>query len=192
MEAQTNNAKTRIKLPIDSMTRVKSVSGGVSFHCGDDIAQKMHGLPLAQVQSIAATVGIDHSKYAHLNPGQQRMNLGNLLRSFVRKNPDDAETLYDAIAGVRAAHDAETAEQRAAAEKAAEEKAAAKKAEKEAREAKKAEREAKKAQREAEKKAAAEKREAAKAEREAEAARKKQERADKAAAKAAAKEAKPE
>ncbi|WVR18118.1 hypothetical protein JXVLWARM_CDS_0067 [Burkholderia phage Bm1] len=187
--AQATQSKTRIQLPTTSMVRVKSVSGGVSFHCGDDVATKLHGLPLEQVKAIAATVGIDVTKYDHLNQGQQRMNIGNMLRSFVRKNPDEAETFYDAAAGVRAAYEAETAEQRAADEAAAAQKAADKEAAAKKRAEAKEAREAAKAKREADKLEAAQKREAKKAEREAEAERKKKEKAEKEAAKAAAKKA---
>jgi hypothetical protein len=37
---------------------------------------------------MATTVenGLDLAKWAHLNPGQQRMNLGNVLRARLRRD----------------------------------------------------------------------------------------------------------
>lgn len=185
-------AKTRIQLPVDGMKRVKSVSGGVSFHCGDAVAEKLTGLPLDHVKSVAATLGIETEKYGHLNPGQQRMNIGNLIRSHVRKNPDAEPTFHDAADGVREAH-AKTVEA-ANAEKAAAAEARAKKlADKQAaKEAAKAERDAKKGEREAAQAEAKAAREAKKAEREAEKAQKAADREAKKAEREAAKVAKAE
>ncbi len=208
VEAAAKN-KTRIQLPVDAMKRVKSVSGGVSFHCGDDVAEKLNGLPLDHVKSVASTLGIDTGKYDHLNPGQQRMNIGNLIRAHVRKNPDSNPVFADAAHGVREAHEKATAEQRAQAEADAETKRAAKeaadaekvqkaedrKAAKEAKDAEKAQKaadrqaakEAKEADAAAKKQAAADKKEAAQKAREEKAAAKLAEKAEKAAAKAAPK-----
>lgn len=172
--------KARITLPTGSMKRVKSVSGGVSFHCGDTVAEKLSGLPLEQVRALAATMDLPHEKYAHLNPGQQRMNIGNLIRAKVRKDADAGAVFEDAANGVREAYEAQTAVARqeaadAAALKKAKREAAAAEAQRK-REEKAAEREAKKADAERLKAEKAAQREQKKAEREA--------------AKAAAKEAK--
>lgn len=145
---ETNRAtsKTRITLPTGNMTRVKSVSGGVSFHCGDRLAKNLQGLPLAHVKAIATTFGLDVAKYAHLNPGQQRMNIGNLIRSAVRRNEELAATLEDAVQGVRESFDREQAKiaEQKAAERAEREarRAEARKANEDAKAARKAEREA--------------------------------------------------
>ena len=41
-------------------------------------------LDLDKLYEVAERYGIDRrQRYAHLNPGQQRMNIGNLLRSVV-------------------------------------------------------------------------------------------------------------
>ncbi|MEH3100144.1 hypothetical protein [Sphingomonas adhaesiva] len=40
-------------------------------------------LDLKLLRSVASEFGVDASKYAHLNPGQQRMNVGNRLRRLV-------------------------------------------------------------------------------------------------------------
>lgn len=40
-------------------------------------------LDLALLRKVAAEYGVDAERYAHLNPGQQRMNVGNRLRPLV-------------------------------------------------------------------------------------------------------------
>lgn len=64
---------------------VRTESGRKSFDTGDSIATKLRGKTLEEVYAIAAK-GLGESikdlaaKYSHLNPGQQRMCLGNRLR----------------------------------------------------------------------------------------------------------------
>ena len=60
---------------------------------GDDLAMVLAGHGLDVIYSAAAVVlSTDESelrqRYAHLNPGQQRMNLGNRIRSTWKKSPD--------------------------------------------------------------------------------------------------------
>ena len=60
---------------------------------GDDLAVVLAGHGLDVIYSAAAVVlSTDESelrqRYAHLNPGQQRMNLGNRIRSTWKKSPD--------------------------------------------------------------------------------------------------------
>lgn len=57
--------------------------------CGDDIASKLRGMDLAEVYAFAAdklgdSVKALEAKYSHLNPGMQRMNLGNRLRKVMK------------------------------------------------------------------------------------------------------------
>ena len=60
---------------------------------GDDLAAVLAGHGLDAIYSAAAVVlSTDESelrqRYARLNPGQQRMNLGNRIRSTWKKSPD--------------------------------------------------------------------------------------------------------
>jgi hypothetical protein len=57
---------------------------GVKFDINDDIAVKLRDMSLDEVYSYVAEVtGTDYrSKYARLNLGMQRMNLGNKLRMW--------------------------------------------------------------------------------------------------------------
>ena len=60
---------------------------------GDDLAMVLAGRGLDVIYSAAAVVlSTDEfelrQRYGHLNPGQQRMNLGNRIRSTWKKSPD--------------------------------------------------------------------------------------------------------
>lgn len=68
----------------------KTAGGNISVDCGDKLAVKLRGMSLEQVFAEAAMVlGEKESdlrtKYAHLNPGMQRMNLGNRMRAAQAK-----------------------------------------------------------------------------------------------------------
>ena len=61
--------------------------------CGDEYAAAFAAaiktdkgtVDMAMLASIAAQNGVDFSRWDHLNPGQRRMNLGNVLRGMVRR-----------------------------------------------------------------------------------------------------------
>lgn len=70
--------------------KAKSKSGHATLHNGDPVAQKLATMDLDDIYSYTATVLkmpkqelID--KYAHLNIGMQRMNLGNRVRAVLKK-----------------------------------------------------------------------------------------------------------
>lgn len=75
----------------------RAASGRKSCDNGDEIALNLRGKPLEHVYEIVSEIiseGTDEKpedilkqlmiKYSHLNPGQQRMCLGNRLRGFYR------------------------------------------------------------------------------------------------------------
>jgi len=78
--------------------RVTTVSGNVSFDNGDKAAKALRGMSLEQVyREVARAVKDDleaatideaqailQKKYGKLNPGMQRMNLGNRYRAALR------------------------------------------------------------------------------------------------------------
>lgn len=80
---------------ISGYTKVKNASGHVSYDNGDDIAEKLRGMSLEAVYQHAAK-GLKEDlkalqkKYAHLNPGMQRMSLGNRLRKLARAKAEKA------------------------------------------------------------------------------------------------------
>lgn len=64
---------------------IKTPSGRKAIDTGDDVAKKLRGRPLDEVYKLVSEkTGITqkdlHAKYDKLNPGMQRMNLGNRLR----------------------------------------------------------------------------------------------------------------
>ena len=82
--------KTRIEIETNNYVKGKGPSGGTTFHNGDAVATNLAGLSLEAVYSVASQalstpVEDLQAKYRHLNPGQQRMNLGNRLRGLVQK-----------------------------------------------------------------------------------------------------------
>lgn len=80
MEQNTEQAvvKTAIRPNIANMVKTK----GGSYHKDDFVGVTLAGLSVAQVLAIGSARGIDVTKYAHLNPGQQRMTVGNKLRAM--------------------------------------------------------------------------------------------------------------
>jgi hypothetical protein len=64
----------------------KTAGGHRTVDIGDGTAKQLRGLDLDKVYAIAAkALGTPEkelrAKYAHLNPGMQRMNLGNKMRA---------------------------------------------------------------------------------------------------------------
>ena len=74
-----------------------------SYDNGDEIAQFLRSRALIDVYVSAACllredVVLLRQRYAHLNPGQQRMNLGNRIRGVARKAIAAGSTVADVIA----------------------------------------------------------------------------------------------
>src|SRR3972149_7055043 len=67
---------------------LKTANGNPVIDSGDEIARAMRGRDLADVyEAVSSRIGQSVQalklKYGRLNPGQQRMNLGNRLRGFM-------------------------------------------------------------------------------------------------------------
>jgi hypothetical protein len=75
---------------------VKTASGRKAIDVNDGVAAKLRGLDLADTYRAASEAtgesmaGLKR-KYEHLNPGMQRMNLGNLIRGAASKAAREAE-----------------------------------------------------------------------------------------------------
>lgn len=72
---------------ISGYEKVKNASGHTSYDNGDDVATKLRGKTLDEVYAHAAKALKEQekdlrAKYKHLNPGMQRMSLGNRLRKI--------------------------------------------------------------------------------------------------------------
>lgn len=126
-------AKTVIRPNLSNYVRDKSGSGKRSHRIDDFTARTLAGKSLETIKEGAPLLGIDASKWEHLNPGQQRMLIGNGIRARLnakkeedRLSEQDVENVFGPAAP---AYDPEAAA--AEAERKAAEKEA-KKAEKEA------------------------------------------------------------
>jgi hypothetical protein len=72
--------------------KVTTATGNKSYDSGDKVAVRLRGLELDAVYAEAATVlktpeAELRAKYARLNAGMQRMNLGNRIRAAIAKQP---------------------------------------------------------------------------------------------------------
>lgn len=93
-EDTDEDPKTKSIVPKDykgRYTKVKSAKGRASQICGDGVSTMLAGKELEEVYEIVAEemgLGIDdlYARYDHLNPGSQRMAIGNRLRGHYRKN----------------------------------------------------------------------------------------------------------
>jgi hypothetical protein len=70
-----------------------AASGKKSLHNGDPVAYALEYRELENLYHTAASLlGFTYeelkARYAHLNPGQQRMNLGNRIRAAYRRGDD--------------------------------------------------------------------------------------------------------
>lgn len=140
-------AKTVIRPDLNRYVRAKSGNGKRTHRIDDFTARSLSGKTVEEVVAGGAKLGIDTGKWAHLNPGQQRMLVGNAIRHLLTqaKDPITEAQVTEVFGEPAAPYDAEAAAAaaaKAAAEK-AEKKAAKEKAQAEAAEKAKAAAEAK-------------------------------------------------
>ena len=123
-EAATEAAKTRIRPNLDNYVPAKSGSGKRTQRTDDFVARSLDGKDLAKVLSGGEALGIEVSKWSHLNNGQQRMLVGNAIRTALKRTKDPlTEAQVTTVFGEPAAPFDEDA-YKAAKAKAAEAKAA--------------------------------------------------------------------
>lgn len=78
------------------VSEVKTASGRKAIDIADPVAKQLRGLDLGDTYRAASeatgeSMAALHRKYDHLNPGMQRMNLGNLIRGAASKAAREAE-----------------------------------------------------------------------------------------------------
>lgn len=122
----SEETKTVVRPNTENYTTSKSASGKKTQHNGDVVAQALDGAELDDIikpaaEALECTQKELREKYAHLNPGMQRMNIGNRLRGVVGKlnkaEEGSGEKFIESLfSGVRAA--VEKRREKAAAEKA--------------------------------------------------------------------------
>jgi len=79
-----------IEHDISHYRTVKNAKGATSRDSGDDVAQMLGGKTIDEVYTLVAKKikeeEVDlRKRFKHLNPGMQRMNLGNMLRRALRE-----------------------------------------------------------------------------------------------------------
>lgn len=87
--ARKSDEPSKSVIPLEvakAYPRTKDAKGKLHVDNGDDVAAKLRGKDLDTVYALTAKaceVGEKElrAKYGHLNPGMQRMNLGNKLRA---------------------------------------------------------------------------------------------------------------
>jgi hypothetical protein len=96
---ETFNTEFRERYTVDKS--VRTPSGAYSVSNRDDVAKALNGLDVEQLAKIATRAGLADrfKKWSHLNPGMQRMNLGNVLRGAV--NGEDGEKVKAALTEAR-------------------------------------------------------------------------------------------
>lgn len=131
-QATSVAAKTVIRPNMSNYVPDKSGNGKRTHRTDDFVARTLAGKSVEDVRNFAGQLGIDHSKWSHLNPGQQRMLIGNRLRTLMKQKDEPlTEEAITAVFGEPVApYDADAA---AAAKAEREAAAAQKKAEKEAK-----------------------------------------------------------
>lgn len=135
-ETQTTEAaapaKTVIRPDLNRYVRAKSGNGKRTHRIDDFTARSLNGKTVEEVVAGGAKLGIDTAKWAHLNPGQQRMLVGNAIRHLLiaKKDPITEDQVSEVFGEPAAPYDAEAAA--AAAQAAADEKAAKKAAKEQA------------------------------------------------------------
>ena len=89
---------TRIVPDWDQLTKVQAASGKRSFDNADAIAIRLRGKTLEECAAISAEILGEQgepttaeallAKYSHLNPGHQRMCIGNKVRAAIKRSAD--------------------------------------------------------------------------------------------------------
>lgn len=89
---------TRIKPDWALLTKTQAASGKRSFDNADAMAVALRGKTLEEVYGIVSGILADNgepesaealqARYAHLNPGHQRMCVGNKARAAIKRSAD--------------------------------------------------------------------------------------------------------
>lgn len=88
-----NVVPARYRPSFHAIAGLRTPSGTLVVATADDaVTRKLAGLDSVALELVAEEFGIEW-KWAHLNPGMQRMNLGNRLRSAIRRGELAAEAL---------------------------------------------------------------------------------------------------
>ncbi len=90
----SSDKEPTVKINREKYVVSRTASGAKSLSNGDEVAKLLEGMPIDALHDIADKAFKDNdfrTRYAKLNKGMQRMNLGNRLRGWATKR--DAENV---------------------------------------------------------------------------------------------------
>jgi hypothetical protein len=93
--AESTDEGVHVKVDRTKYTPTRSASGAKSLHNGDPVAEALAGLAIQDLYKVADTMIGENDfrkKYAKLNVGMQRMNVGNRLRAACGAVDKEKET----------------------------------------------------------------------------------------------------
>lgn len=96
-ENQEEN-KTEVKINREKYVATRTATGHKSLSNGDEVATMIQGLTVGMLYEVADKAFKENDfreRYAKLNAGMQRMNLGNRLRGWVTKRDAANEKLVE-------------------------------------------------------------------------------------------------
>lgn len=105
--AEEKDTQVRIRPNLENYVDGVSGSGKKTKNCGDPVAEALDGFTVDEVRSVASKflevpVKDLTEKYAHLNVGQQVMNLRNRIRGEVNKRDKAHEQDKAVVPGLKA------------------------------------------------------------------------------------------
>lgn len=120
-EVAEDDGKVKIKVKAENYVSTKSAGGKKSLRRNDAVAEALDGLTSDNVYDVAVELLEEdfRPKYAHLNIGMQRMNVGNRLRAWTKNGKDDEDREAALATVCEPYHVAATAADKAIADKAA-------------------------------------------------------------------------
>lgn len=94
-----DKAKLSLKIKNDNYVAGVSATGAKTYNNGDDVALMLTGVDVPTLLKVTEEITGEEigDKYGHLNVGMQRMNLGNKIRAFLKKNPEKVGSLKTAL-----------------------------------------------------------------------------------------------
>ena len=100
---EAQNPEVPVVVAMHSQLKKYRASYVRGTHTGDALAKALDGRDILDTQAIAKSVLGQElaeekiAKYASLNAGQQRMNLGNMIRNRIKKQPELIEKVYAVV-----------------------------------------------------------------------------------------------
>ena len=107
MSKKDQKSEPLVNVKREAYQKTRAASGATSLHNGDNVAEALEGMTNDEIFQVAGKLFDEDlgKRYSNLNPGMQRMNIGNRLRGFCRKGDDEQAKFNKAVGPVRKAAD---------------------------------------------------------------------------------------